>query len=71
MFSREVLEELGKRPLTVAYPPNYFYPFPGQRRMAIRNMPFTEMENALSRYMYLETYAMHLWYCSWQRAELL
>ena len=71
MFSREVIEELGKRPLTVAYPPNYFYPFPGQERMAIRNMSFVEMENALSRYMYSETYAMHLWYCSWQRAELL
>ena len=71
MFSREIVENLDKHPLSVAYPPNYFYPFPGQGRERIRNMSLTEMEDALSRYMYLETYAMHLWYCSWQRADLL
>lgn len=71
MFSREVVNELDKHPLSVAFPPNYFYPFPGQQREAIRKMSFKEMEDALSRYMYLETYAMHLWYCSWQKAELL
>ena len=55
MFSREVVNELDKHPLSVAFPPNYFYPFPGQQREAIRKMSFKEMEDALSRYMYLET----------------
>ena len=71
MFSREVVKELDKHPMSVVLPPNYLYPFPGAQRMTIRNMSLGEMENALSRYMYLETYAMHLWYCSWQRDDLL
>lgn len=71
MFSREVLEELEKRPLTVVFPPNYFYSFPGQDRMDIRNMSIKETQKFLERYTYPETYATHLWYCSWQKAELL
>jgi inositol phosphorylceramide mannosyltransferase catalytic subunit len=71
MFSKEVSNQLDKHPMSVVFPPNYFYPFPGQQRESIRQMSFAEMENALSRYMYLETYAMHLWYCSWQQSHLL
>ena len=32
MFSQVVVDELDKHPLSVAFPPNYFYPFPGQQR---------------------------------------
>ena len=71
MFSREVVKELGNNPMSIALPPNFLYPFPGQRRMEIRNMTFEEMQKSLSPYVYSETYAMHLWYCSWQKAELL
>ena len=71
MFSREVLEEMDKRPLTVAFPPNYFYPFPGQNRESIRNLSIKETQEFLKRYTYPETYAIHLWYCSWQQAHLL
>ena len=71
MFSREVVSKLDTNPLSVAFPPNYFFPFPGAQRESIRNMTLPETENVLSPYMYLETYAMHLWYCSWQKTELL
>jgi mannosyltransferase OCH1-like enzyme len=71
MFSREVLEDLEKRPLTVAFPPTYFYPFPGQGREEIRNLSLEETVKFLKRYDYPETFAMHLWYCSWQKAHLL
>ena len=62
MFSREVIEELDKNPMSVVLPPNYFYPFPGQQRESIRNMSYTDMKPELSRYIYPETYAVHLWY---------
>ena len=71
MFSRKVVGSLDKHPMSVVFPPNYFFPFPGAARMSIRDLPHKEMEDAISRYMYLETYAMHLWYCSWQKPELL
>lgn len=71
MFSREITKNLDKTPMSVTFPPNHFYPFPGGQRESIRNMSLTEMEDALSRYMYLETYAIHLYYCSWQKTELL
>lgn len=71
MFSREVLAELPNRPLTVAFPPPYFYPFPGQSRENIRNMTLEDTQKYVERYIYEETYAMHLWYCSWQKAHLL
>ena len=71
MFSRIVMDELGNHPFSVAFPPNYFYPFPGQQRENIRNMSFPDMQRYVSHYAYPETYAMHLWYCSWQQAHLL
>lgn len=72
MFSREVLSDMSTgRPLTVALPPNYFYPFPGQQRMNIRNLSIEETQRYVAKYTYPETYAMHLWYCSWQKPELL
>ena len=71
MFSREVVGELDKHPMSVLFPPNYFYPFPGANRESIRNLSLKETEDALNRYIYPETYAMHLWYCSWQKAHLL
>lgn len=71
MFSRNVINNLDKHPMSVAFPPIYFYPFPGQKRETIRNMSFQEMENTLNHYIYPETYTMHLWYCSWQKAHLL
>ncbi len=71
MFSTEVLAELGPRPLTVVLPPTYFYPFPGQGREGIRNLSLEETQRVLKKYDYQETYAMHLWYCSWQKEELL
>jgi mannosyltransferase OCH1-like enzyme len=72
MFSREVLADMQTgRPLTVAFPPGYFYPFPGQQRMNIRNLSLEQTQQYVSRYNYQETYAMHLWYCSWQKAHLL
>ena len=71
MFSQEVIEKLDKHPMSVVFPPNYFYPFPGAQRESIRQMSLTETENALNHYMYLETHAIHMWYCSWQREELL
>lgn len=71
MFSREVTEELDKHPMSVVFPPNFFYPFPGAMRESIRQLASKEMEDAISNYMYLETYAIHLWYCSWQKQELL
>lgn len=71
MFSRVVVDELDKHPLSVAFPPNYFYPFPGQQRENIRSLGFPDMQRYVSHYTYPETYAMHLWYCSWQQAHLL
>lgn len=71
MFSREVLAEMDKHPFTVAFPPHYFYPFPGQQREQIRKMSVEETQKYVSRYNYPETYAMHLWYCSWQKSHLL
>lgn len=72
LFSREVTEEIKNgRPLSVAFPSSYFYPFPGSIRTSIRNMNLEETKAAMVRYTYPETYAMHLWYCSWQKPELL
>jgi len=71
MFSRKIIEELDKRPMSILLPPNYLFPFPAVQRETIRNMSIPEMENALSHYIYPETYAIHLWYCSWQKTELL
>lgn len=71
MFSQMVIEKLVNIPLSVIFPTSYFYPFPGAYRESIRNMSLPETENAISHYMYPETYAIHLWYCSWQKAELL
>jgi len=48
-----------------------FYPFPGQQRETIRNLSFEDMRSALKHYTCPETYAMHLWYCSWQKPNLL
>jgi len=71
MFSRVVIDEFGKHPFSVAFPPNYCYPFPGQQRENIRTMSSPEMQRYLSHYTYAETYAIHLWYCSWQKHNLL
>lgn len=71
MFSRVILEELEKSPLTVVFPPGYFYPFPGQQRIQIRNMSLEDTQKYVDRWIYNETYAMHLWYCSWQKSHLL
>lgn len=71
MFSREILADMEKSPLTVAFPPNYFYPFPGQQRLNIREMSLEDTKRYVNRYIYPDTYAMHLWYCSWQKRELL
>jgi len=71
MFSRKIVENLDKTPCSVIFPPSYFFSFPSLRREAIRPMSLAETENVLSNYMYPETYAMHLWYCSWQKQELL
>ena len=71
MFTQEILKELDEYPMSVIFPPNYFYPFPGKGRESIRNMRFEDMQKALSIYQYPETYAIHLWYCSWQKEHLL
>jgi mannosyltransferase OCH1-like enzyme len=72
MFSQEVLAEMSHdHPLTVAFPSNYFYSFPGQGREKIRNLSIEDTQRDLKKFVYPETYAMHLWYCSWQKAHLL
>jgi mannosyltransferase OCH1-like enzyme len=71
MFSKEVVNELSKHPMSVVFPPTYFYSFPGQHRTTIRHLSLKDTEKALSRYIYPETYAIHLCYCSWQRTNLL
>ena len=71
MFSRKVLEHLPTRNLTVVFPPTYLYPFPGQLRENIRQMSLEDTKQYVSPYIYSETYAMHLWYCSWQNSNLL
>lgn len=71
MFSRLVLAELDKHPLSIVFPPTHFHSFPGQNRMAIRDMSLEETEKYVDKWIYDETYAMHLCYCSWQRQDLL
>ena len=71
MFSREVTHNIQDHGMTVIFPPTYFYPFPGQQRETIRNLSFEDMRTAMKHYTCPETYAMHLWYCSWQQAHLL
>lgn len=71
MFSREVLADLDTQKGIKILPPTYFYPFPGQQRESIRNLSLPETEQAVKNYIYPETYAMHLWYCSWQKPHLL
>lgn len=71
MFSQKAGELLPQHPMSVVFPPNYFFPFPGQRRHSIRNMQFHDMQYELTPFIYPETYAMHLWYCSWQKQNLL
>lgn len=71
MFSREILANLDKSPLTVVFPSPYFYPFPGQQRGNIRALSLEDTQKYVSRFNYEETYAMHLMYCSWQKAHLL
>ncbi|HOT88354.1 MAG TPA: glycosyltransferase [Bacteroidales bacterium] len=70
MFSRNIIAEMDKHSLSVVFPPNFFFPFPGVQRQSIRNLSIPEIEKKLNRYIYPETYAMHLWYCSWQEKEL-
>jgi mannosyltransferase OCH1-like enzyme len=71
MFSREITHNIQNHERAVIFPPTYFYPFPGQQRESIRNLSFEDMRMALKAYTCPETYAMHLWYCSWQKANLL
>jgi len=71
MFTREILKELDKHPMSVVFPPNYFTPFPGQFRENIRNLNFIDIPRCVSHYAYPETYAIHLHYCSWQNPDLL
>lgn len=71
MFSEMVISNLEKHPFSVAFPPNYFYPFPAQKRLTIRNMTFDDTLSVISKYKYPETYATHLWHCSWQQSQLL
>jgi hypothetical protein len=71
MFSRMVVNELGNCPMSVVFPPTYFYPFPMQQRELIRGLNFDDTQTYIKPYIYPETYATHLWYCSWQKANLL
>ncbi len=71
MFSREILANLADSDLTCILPPTYFYPFPGQSRMNIRNLSVPDTKKYVEKWIYPETYAMHLWYCSWQQSHLL
>lgn len=71
MFSRTVIANFSQYPMTVIFPASYFYPFPGQWRESIRNMKFDDMQQFVLKYRCPETYAIHLWNCSWQKAHLL
>ena len=71
MFARKVTALIDQHPNSVVFPVSYFYPFPAQQRETIRNIEHPDMIKALEPYIYPETFTAHLWYCSWQRPDLL
>lgn len=50
----------------VIFPTTYFYPYPAVDRLSIRKMEHIEMVNEVCRWRRPETYAVHLWFTSWQ-----
>ena len=71
MFAKKMVDNIEASDLTVVFPPNYFHSFPGQRRYDIRNMSLSDTQTYVTPFIYPETYAMHLCYCSWQQPHLL
>jgi mannosyltransferase OCH1-like enzyme len=65
LYANEILRELDPE-LTVLFPPSYFYNFWGGDRMKIRNTPVKDLPSQLKYCTFPESYATHLYYCSWQ-----
>ena len=66
LFSELVMKYVAKnKDATIVFPTNFFYPMPNNFRLEIRND--TEANrNRIYGYIQPNTYAIHLWYTSWQ-----
>jgi len=73
LFSDVLMDELDAE-LTVLFPPSYFYPLNPQLlneqyKTAIKSCKISELLNFIWKFAFMETYAIHLFYGSWQQEK--